>query len=214
MQDAWNTYVAPHLAPVEHLVQQAQEVIISHVPIIVPIVIGIVAAATIGGFAYAVWQFTHTDPNWTNVSASEGVGHSRWKWKTKTGWPGIGTSKGHIEKNHVNISDKGLQKRAKKLKEHIATAFYTQDLAQWTVDYAMNHMTLAQKMQLLWMRTNPLGRFATLTLTGTTGTSIGYGYRYNNGVLTRLDNLHSYKVVIGIDFATGQPFIITAFPTP
>lgn len=134
--------------------------------------------------------------------------------ENKKGGPGIGTSTGHIERDHVNILDNQLQKRAKKLKEHIATAFYTQDLAQWTVDYAMAHMTLAQKLQLLWMRTNPLGRFATLTLTGTTSMSLGYGYSYSNKTLTRLDNLHSYRVVIGIDFTTGQPFIITAFPTP
>jgi len=221
IQQQWNNFNNNVVHPVEHFVQQVPEVIIhdvvTYVPIIVPIVIGIVAAATIGGFAYAIWQLTHTNPNWSNVSAGQGVTHPRWVWKNREGKPGTVPSRGHVISSHVNITDSGMRDRARnpRNKEHTATRFYDEYLAQWTVDYALDHMSWAQKKQLLWMRTNLAGRFATLTLTGNVGMSIGEGWRYDPDTkqFTHLTNLSSYKAVIGIDFKTGQPFIITAFPT-
>jgi RHS repeat-associated protein len=221
-QQQYNTYVAPvvnhYLAPVEHFAQQVEETVIrtvtSHIPIIVPILISIAVAATIAGAGYAVWQLTHTDPNWTNVSKSENVTHSRWLWK-KSPVPGVVPSTGHIVDEHVDIKNSDLRKRAETSKTHEASKFDSLELAQYAVDYALAHMTWAQKAQLLWMRTNPAGKFATLTLTGTADVALGYGFRYNTTThkLTKYTDLTSYRVVIGIDFKTGQPFIITAYPT-
>jgi hypothetical protein len=54
--------------------------VIAHVPIIVPILIGVAVAGAIGSAAYAIWQFTHTNPNWSNVSAGENITHPHWHW--------------------------------------------------------------------------------------------------------------------------------------
>jgi len=222
VQQQWNNFNNNVVHPVEHLVQQVPEEIIHHVPIIVPIVIGIFAVATIGGFAYAIWQLTHTNPNWSNVSAGENVTHPHWHWFDKEGKfrPGIGINKGHVIRKHVNIDNSSLRNRAKQIADNtgqdgVATKFDSAAIAQWTVNYALEHMTAAQKSQLLFMRGSPFGRFSTLTLTGDTGTNIGWGYRVSTtGHVTKLNNLSSYVVVVGIDFKTGQPFIVTAFPTP
>ena len=186
VQQQWNNFNNYVVHPVEHLVQQAQEVIVQHVPIIVPIVIGIVVASVVASGAYAVWQFTHTNPNWSSVSASEGLTHSYWNWRDKEGnlKPHFNINKGHVLSKHVNISRDGLLNRVRQIGDNThkvatATKFNDADIAQWTVDYALAHMTAAQKLQLLFMRGSPFGRFAQLTLTGDTGTDIGWGFRYD-----------------------------------
>ena len=216
-QQQWHNFDNNVVHPVEHFVaQQAQELIppvASHIPILIPLLIGAAAAATIGSAAYAIWQFTHTDPNWKDVAA--GGAHSRWVWDKQDypgdrPHPGIVTSKSHVLSRHVNISNTVLKRRAQDIGE--ATKFYDQNAAQYAVDYALNHMTRAQQIQLLLMRGSPFSRFgATLTLTGTSDRPLGYGYR--KGTLTPFNNLTNYRVVIGIDFKTGQPYLITAYLT-
>ena len=227
VKQQWNNFNNNVVHPVDHFVQQVPEVIIhdvvTYVPIIVPILIGVAIAGVIGSGAYAIWQFTHTNPNWSNVSAGEGLTHSYWNWRDKEGnlKPHFNINQGHVLSRHVNITRDGLLNRVRQIGDNThkvatATKFNDAAIAQWTVDYALEHMTAAQKLQLIFMRGSPFGRFATLTLTGDTGTPIGWGFRYNpnTGQVTRLTNLSSYRVVVGIDFKTGQPFIITAFPTP
>jgi len=222
IQQQWDHYVAPEvnhyiIQPAEHLLQQAQEQVLrtfSPEISVVHILIGVTIAAAVGIGSYVVWQVTHRDPNWTDIASNEGVSHTRWLWG-KEPYPGTVPSATHVIEEHVDITNPDLRKKAKS-SDHMESKFDSLTVAQLTVDYALDHMTLAQRIQYLWMTTNPLGRFGPpLVLTGDTGVPLGYELEYNpsTGKLTKYTGLTRYNVVIGIDFKTGQPYIITAYPT-
>ena len=95
-----------------------------------------------------------------------------------------------------------------------ATAFYDEETAQLTVDYALANMTNADKKRLQAMEANPMSG-QQLVLTGTMNADIGHRFKYDKatGTTTYVAATRTYEIRIAVDVNTGEPYIITAYPT-
>ncbi|MHB8598228.1 MAG: RNase A-like domain-containing protein [Ktedonobacteraceae bacterium] len=215
-QNDWNNTVNDYKAAWNdevHFAQQAQETIqrgasagfsVAH------IIIGVVIAVAVGVGSYLAWHYTHqwTRPGWADLEANENVPHQR----AVSGGRIIPSSQ-HVLKEHVYRNNNDLQKRALRIHGDVS-AFYDVETAQWTVDYALEHMNTAQKKQLAFMEANPMAG-GQLVLTGTMSVDIGHGFKYNNATRTTtyVAATRTYVIRIAVDVNTGEPFIITAYPT-
>ena len=216
-QTAWNNAAHGYESIWQHdqsYTQQAQETIartVSQGISAAHIIIGVVIAAAIGiGVgAYLWWQHTHqARPDWANLIDNEGVPHQR-----STPGGRIVNSSQHVLSQHVYLDTNALARRALRIRNN-ATAFYDEETAQITVDYALQNMTSAQKKQLQAMRDNPMSG-KQLVLTGTMNADIGHGFRYDSatGSVTYVAATRTYEIRIAVDVKTGVPYIITAYPT-
>jgi len=120
---------------------------------------------------------------------------------------GLRLSTAHTIANHVTISDTDLWKRANKL--GLASKFYSLDAAEWAVQYALDNNNAASA-QLAKLRGNPYAAGQTVTFQADTHTQIGYSYRRGNPNAIADTKI---TVVMMIDF-NGNPFVLTAYPTP
>jgi len=206
---AWNDEV--------HFAQQAQETIQAGTSAgfsVAYIIIGVAIAVAVGVGGYLIWHFTHRQalPAWSDLSANENVQHNRYVLDDKTGALKLIESRQHVLKDHVYLSKEGMIRKADRQRGD-ATVFYDADVAQWTVNYAIENMTNAQKKQLENMERNPRSG-QELELTGTAPMNIGLGYKYfgRGEPLVYSETLRNYVVRIAVD-ASGNPFIVTAYPT-
>ncbi|HVB20329.1 MAG TPA: RHS repeat-associated core domain-containing protein, partial [Ktedonobacteraceae bacterium] len=212
-QQQWSDFTAH---PVEYLQQQLPAQV-TKVGISVRHIVAVAIFAVGIGIGVALWRFASSGPRgdvgwlrpiWSDLEANENVPHQR----AVSGGKIINSSQ-HVLKEHVYRNNNDLQKRALKIHGDVS-AFYDVETAQWTVDYALQNMNTQEVKQLASMKANPMAG-KQLVLTGTMPVDIGHGFKYNDatGTTTYIAATRTYLIRIAVDVNTGEPYIITAYPT-
>ncbi|MFL5703902.1 MAG: RHS repeat-associated core domain-containing protein [Ktedonobacteraceae bacterium] len=153
---------------------------------------------------------------YTRLTADEGRG-SKLKGGVQVG--GAHTIDRHVGKSLTFLATRAQSEAQKSFNRGnsgvaSATSFYDEKTAEWTVQYALDHMTPAQRLQYDTAHGGP-----SLELHGDTcpGGGVtchfigeGYSYDYNTGSLTYRGNITKYAVIIRFD--SSGAYVLTAYP--
>jgi hypothetical protein len=118
-------------------------------------------------------------------------------------------SEGHTIRDHVDITDAELRVQADKPRSQGGTGkaskFYSLDMANWAVQYALDHAGNAERaIDALSMA--PVGTQFSFSVD--TGVNVGYGY-YKNNPTVEVTQTVTVVLIVGDD---GNVHVLSAYP--